>query len=225
MDTSRNAGTRFLIALVSLAFASIAVPQSQNVGYLYVTARADSCTRTKLQIEVDNVAPKPGSVLLKITRDDKSEVLTEEIKLNSDGYYYWTGLLVPLGKYRAQVFDTKNKAVGLGKPFAFNNIDILKDFVREERGEIIYISRGGGEKETTQDEQLQTKTVEDLPVRTNNNQLHIVVMNDRGNRADEYYGPSPAERRWTSKPLRPGKYRLLVAEYGGDGSCRALRGK
>ncbi len=225
MDARTNASAGFLVVLLSLAVANSAVPQSQRSGFIYVTTRADSCTRTNLQLQLDNFTPKPASVLLRVTREDKSEVVNEELNLTNDGNYYWTGLLVPLGKYKAEVFDSRNKSRALGKPFAFNNIEILRDFIREERGEIIYISRGGGEKETPQDEKLQTKAVDGLPPRTNGNQLHIIVMNSRGNKADEYYGPPPVERRWTSKPLKPGEYRLIVAEYKSDQSCQVTKGK
>ncbi|HET6976664.1 MAG TPA: hypothetical protein VFI24_10105 [Pyrinomonadaceae bacterium] len=225
MDIRTNASTGFLVVLLSLAVANSAVPQSQGRGFVYVTTQADSCTQTKLQLQLDNLTPKPASVLLRITREDKTEVANKELNLGSDGNYYWTGLLVPLGKYKAEVFDARNKSRPLGKPFAFNNIEILRDFIREERGEIIYISRGGGEKETAQDEKLQTKTVDGLPPRANGNQLHIIVMNSRGNKADEYYGPPPVERRWTSKPLKPGEYRLIIAEYKSDQNCQVTRGK
>lgn len=225
MDIRRDASTGFLVVLLSLAVVNIAVPQPQGRGFIYVTTRADSCTQTKLQLQLDNLNPKPASVLLRITREDKTEVATKELNLGSDGNYYWLGLLVPLGKYKAEVFDAKNNSRALGKPFAFNNIEILRDFIREERGEIIYISRGGGEKETPQDEELQTKTVDGLPPRTNGNQLHIIVMNSRGNKADEYYGPPPIEQRWTSRPLRQGEYRLIVAEYKSDQSCQVIKGK
>lgn len=214
-----------MVLLLSLALAISAVSQSKRVGFIYVTPRPDSCTQTKLQVQLDSISPRPESVMLRVTRDDKTEVFNQELKLGDDGHYYWTGLLVPLGKYKAEVFDASNKSLALGKPFAFNNIDILKDFIREERGEITYISRGGDDKQTAQDEERQPMTVDRLPPRTNANHVHILVMNDRGNKADEYFGPPPVEQRWVSKPLRPGRYQLIVAEYKEGQSCRLVRGR
>ena len=79
--------------------------------------------------------PLPSEVLLKVRRaSDDKEIVNQPITLNSDGRYYWSGLVTPLGKYWAQLFDARDKTTPLGVAFAFNNIDILKDFVREERG-------------------------------------------------------------------------------------------
>lgn len=224
MDVRTNASTGFLIFLLSLAFAISAVSQSKRAGFIYVTPKPDSCTQTKLQVQLDGISPKPASVMLRVTRDDKTEVFNEDLRLGEDGHYYWTGLLVPLGKYKAEAFDASNKSLALGKPFAFNNIDILKDFIQEKRGEITYISRGGDDKQA-QDEERQPMTVDRLPPRANENQVHILVVNDRGNKADEYYGQPPVEQRWVSKPLRPGRYQLIVAEYKEGQSCRLVRGR
>lgn len=74
-------------------------------------------------------------------------------------------------------------------------------------------------------EERRPLTVSQLPAPTGQSQIHIVVMNDRGNKADEYYGPPPNEQRWSSKPLSLGRYRLIVAEYKKDQDCQVVRGR
>jgi hypothetical protein len=228
MDARRNTNTGFLVILfLSIAVGASAIPQSRRAGIIYVSIQSGNCTQTKLRLELDGVTPKPASVMLRVTRDnDKVEVINQELNLNDDGNYYWSGLLAPLGKYKAELFDERNNSLALGKPFVFNNIDILKSFIREERGEITYISRGGDEAQNAQNnDDRKTLTVNQLPTPTGQNQIHIVVMNDRGNKADEYSGPPPGEQRWSSKPLRLGQYRLIVAEYKNDQSCQIVRGR
>lgn len=227
MDVRANTNTGLLtVLLLSIAFSTTAIPQPRRGGAIYVSTEAGNCSQTKLRLELDGVTPKPSAVVVRVTREsDNVQVISQELNLNNDGNYYWTGLLAPLGKYKAELLDRGNKSVPFGKPFVFNNIDILKSFIREERGEITYISRGGNETQNAQDnEERRTLTVDRLPAPAGQNQIHIVIINDRGNKSDEYYGPPPQEQRWTSKPLRLGKYRLIVAEYKTDQSCHLVRG-
>jgi hypothetical protein len=225
MDARTNANIGFLvIVILSIAIASGGVPQSRRAGFVYVSIQAGNCTQTNLRLEIDGVTPKPESVVLRVRRDsDNAEVVNELLKLSDDGNYYWSGLLAPLGKHRAEIFDEKNKSVAIGKPFVFNNIDLLKNFITERRGEITYISRGGdGTNAAQNDHEKRTLTVDRLSPQTADHQIHIVVINDRGNKADEYYGPAPREGRWRSKPLRFGPYRLIVADYLRNQSCRVI---
>lgn len=226
MDVRTNTNIGFLVVLL-LSITTNVTPQSRRVGALFVATQTGNCSQTRLRLELDGITPRPSPVVLRVTRErDQFEVVNQELNLSNDGNYYWTGLLAPLGKYKAELFDGKTKAVALGKPFVFNNIDILKAFNKEERGEITHISRGGDEGQNSQNnEERGTLTVNELPAPTGQNQIHIVVMDYRGNRADEYFGPPPGERRWSSKPLRPGRYRLLVAEYKLNQSCQLVRGQ
>lgn len=225
MDARTNTSIGILvILLLSSAVAQSRDRQSRREGVIFVTALAGDCTKTKLQIELDGVAQKPTSVVLRVTRAvDKVEVVKRSLNLSDDGNYYWSGILAPLGKYRAELFAGANESRPLGKPYVFNNIDLLKNFVNERRGEITYISRGGdGEQSGPDDHNRQTLTVDRLPSETNEIQLHIVVINERGNKADEYYGSPPPEGRWQSKPLRFGPYRLIVAGYPNNGNCTII---
>jgi len=226
MDVRTNTNTGFLVVLLlAMAMATNGGSQSRRAGILYVSLQPGNCTQTNLRLELDGIIPKPTSAVLRVTRDnDKIEVVNHQLNLSDDGYYYWSGLLAPLGKYRAEMFDGANKSLTAGKPYVFNNIDLLKNFNDEERGEITYISRGGNDPQTGQDGyERRSLTVDRLPPQTADHQIHIVVINDRGNKADEYFGPSPREGLWRSKPLRFGPYRLIVAEYPGNQSCRITR--
>lgn len=228
MDARRQHSNRFLAtaALLIFAFASSTAEQAQK-GATYVVPSADKCSQTKIRVELDGIAPLPSEVTLKVWRtiDDK-EVVSQQVSLSSDGkYYYWSGLLVPLGKYKAQLFNAKDKSVSLGIPFSFNNIDILRSFVEEERGEITYLSRGGDSADPQAASERQILSVGQLPTPNGHNQIHIIVINDRANKGDEYFGQPPREQVWRSKPLFLGKYWLLVVEYQDDGSCRVIRGR
>jgi hypothetical protein len=187
---------------------------------------ADRCSLTKLRVELDGLTPLPSEVILRVWRaSDNQEVFNQKVNLGSDGQYYWSGLLVPLGRYKAQLFNTKDASASLGIPFSFSNIDILKNFVSEERGEITYLSRGGDPSEPQNDHERKTLPVNQLPKPTGHNKIHIIVINDRANKADEYFGDPPADQIWRSKPLYLGQYRLMVVEYLNDGRCQILRGK
>lgn len=229
MDAQRKTHIGFLITafLLLIVAGSSVLSQSRRVGAIYVSPEIGACSGTKLQLDLDGISPLPHEVILKITRDaDHLEVVNQQISLSDDGKYYWSGLLAPLGEYRAELFDAKNRSIVFGRPFAFNNIEILKDFIKKERGEIIYISRGGEGTENVQtDRERKTLTVNQLPTPTGKNQIHIVVINDRANKADEYFGPPPRERVWSSKPLRSGRYHLIVAEYRDDQSCQMVKGR
>jgi hypothetical protein len=226
MDVRKNSCFRFLAttALLIGVLPTISAPQAQRAA-TYVVPRADRCSLTKLRVELDGITPLPGEILLKIWRaGDNQEVLSQNVNLGDDGkYYYWSGLLVPLGKYKVQLFNAKDISAPLGIPFSFNNIDILKDFVNEERGEITYLSRGGDPSQT--ETERKVLPVDQLPKSNGHNKIHIVVINNRANKADEYYGDPPAEQIWKSKPLFVEQYRLVVVEYENDGRCKVLRGK
>jgi hypothetical protein len=224
MDVRTHTNPGFLVLVFfSIAVATNAIPQARRLGVFYVRMETGKCSQTTLRLELDGFKPMPSSVLLRITRHtDDAVVVKQEVNLADDNSYRWTGLLAPLGKYKAELFDAKNRSAALGAPFAFNNIDILKDFIKEERGEITYISRGGKEPNNNQGDERKPLTVTRLPAPTGHNQIHIVVINDFGIEADEYYGLPPAEQRWSSKPLRPGRYRLVVAEYDKD-NCHLVR--
>lgn len=201
--------------------------QSRPRGSLYVIPTVGGCSETTLPLELDGVSPLPDEVELHVKRGGEvGDTVTARLAL-SDGVYRWSGLLVPLGKYKAQLYSVGDKATLLGE-FTFNNIDILKDFIARERGELITITRGedGEDPSGSQDEGggRGTWALENLPASDGRNRLHIILMNRRGNKADEYYGPPPESRSWRSKSILPGQYRLIVVEYKGDGSCQVIRG-
>jgi hypothetical protein len=228
MDARRNLSIGFLaIALLLVTVLASGPSECAQRGATYVETSADRCSGTRLRIQLDGIKPLPSEVLLKLRRaSDDKEIANQPIPLNNDGRYYWSGLVTPLGKYWAQLFDAKDKTTPLGVAFAFNNIDILKDFVREERGEITYLSRGGNDTRNTQaDLDRKSLTVNQLPSPTGHNQIHIVVIDDRATKADEYFGAPPSEHLWNTRPLLPGRYRLIVVEYVDNGTCKILKGR
>ena len=229
MDARIKTSFGFLVAcsLLWLILPTGQAQQPQPKGELYVIPRAGRCTETALPLELDNVKPLPAEVLLRIKRfDDEKEVGKWLLTLNNDTYK-WSGLLTPLGKYRAELYDARDRTTLLGQ-FTFNNIDILKDFVKEERGEITYISRGGEGAEnnnTESDSERKSLLIDHLPASDGSNRLHIIVMNSRGLKAAEYFDRPPKDGRWESPPLLLGQYRLIVVEYKGDGNCQTIRGR
>src|SRR5437867_1593891 len=122
MDVRRKRCFRFLatMALLIGVLANNSLPQAQR-GATYVAPMADRCSLTKVRVELDGITPLPSEVLLKIWRaGDNQEVLSQSVGLGSDGkYYYWSGLLVPLGKYKAQLFNAKDASASIGIPFSF----------------------------------------------------------------------------------------------------------
>jgi hypothetical protein len=182
------------------------------------------CSETSLPLELDGVNPLPAEVELRVKRGNDNQYAVKSRLTPDGGGYRWSGLLVPLGKYTAQLYDAGDGAL-LGE-YTFNNIDILKDFISRERGEIITITRGEGETTGGQgpDAEMGSLSLDNLPRLDRGSQLHIIVMNSRGNKADEYFGPPPPGRRWRSRPLRLGDYKLIVIDYKGDGGCQIIRG-
>lgn len=219
-------GLLVVSCLLLSSLTSSRAQQPRPKGGLYVIPRVSRCSETLLPLELDGIGPLPTQVILKIRRSgENQDLVKQQLKLDGDKYK-WSGLLAPLGKYDALLFALNDESTPLGI-FTFNNIDILKDFIKEERGEITYINRGGpGSVDPSIEESIRKPLpVERLPKRDGRNQLHIIVMNGRGTEADEYFGPPPESQRWVSKPLRLGEYRLIVVEYKGDGSCQLIRGK
>jgi len=233
MDARSKAGLRFLVINCLLLFGAVMCPAQQRSprGALYVLPHAGNCTETVLALELDGISPLPTNVLLRIKRrDDGSgedkEVIARKLSL-TDGAYRWSGLLAPLGKHKAQLYDAGDSTKLLGE-FTFNNIDILKHFIDRERGEITYISRGGRDPANSDphaDPDRNSLTVDRLPKPKDDNKIHIIVMNRRGEKADEYYGPPNPNQTWKSSPLRLGEYRLIVAEYYKNGECTVIRGR
>jgi len=233
MDARNKAGFRFLVINCFLLFVTVMSPAQQRSarGALYVLPHAGNCTETLLALELDGISPLPPNVILRIKRrdngtgDDK-EVIARKLTL-TDGAYRWSGLLAPLGRHKAQLYDAEESAKLLGE-FTFNNIDILKNFIDEERGEITYISRGGRDPangDPQVDAERNSLIVDRLPKPNGENQIHIIVMTRRGERADEYYGSPNASQTWKSKKLQLGAYRLIVAEYNKNGECTGTRGR
>jgi hypothetical protein len=220
-----SVGLLMLSGLLILAAATSGAGQGRPRGHLHVIPAVGRCSETVLPFELDGVTP-PREAELRLKRgDDDKNVVTQRLTLDN-GVYKWTGLLVPLGKYKAQLYDAGGKTELLGE-FTFNNIDILKDFITKERGEIVTITRGeveAGAPTQGADSERGTLSIDNLPSPDGANQLHIIVMNGRGNRADEYYGPPPASRSWRSKPLLWGGYKLIVVEYMRNGNCQIIRG-
>lgn len=222
MDPRRHLNIRLLAAvLFGSLFLGAAVTLAQQ-GATYVQIAADSCSGTKLKLELDGVTP-PQQARLRVTRDSDGQVVVDEpVTLNS-GRYYWSGLLAPLGKYRAQLFDVSQKTTPLGLAYAFNNNDILKDFIEGERGEIVHLTRGGDESTNIPQTQIKILPVDKLPSSNGKNKLHIVVINQQNNKADEYFGEPPANQVWNSKPLPLGDYRVIIIEYKGNETCTLVR--
>jgi hypothetical protein len=223
MDARRKTNCGFLVIGCILMIALATGAKQIQKGALYVIPTVGKCSETVLPLKLDGISPLPSEVLLRVKRrSDDKEVVAQQLNLDGSGYT-WAGLLAPLGSYRAQLYDAKDKTTLLGE-FSFNNIDILKDFIRQERGEITYINRGGDGVQNTADPERRSLVIDQLPTSNGRNQLHIIVMSSQGKKADEYLGAPPSDRRWTSKPLLVGQYRLIVVEYKGDGNCQIIRG-
>lgn len=159
-----------------------------------------------------------------IRESDNEIVVDQRVNLSGDSKYYWSGLLTPLGKYRAQLFDANNRSTALGLPYVINNNDILKEFVRGERGEIIHLTRGGDEPINPQTD-LKKLSVGNVPRPNGKNKLHVIVINQVNNKADEYFGAPPSSQVWDSRLLPLGDYRVVIIEYNGNAPCSFVRRK
>jgi hypothetical protein len=222
MDSRRHINIRLLVAVLFVTLVVGETVTRAQKGATYVQIAADSCSGTKLKLELDGVAP-PQQARLRVTRDSDGQVVVDEPVTLNNGRYYWSGLLAPLGKYRAQLFDVNQKSTALGLAYAFNNNDILKDFIKGERGEIVHLTRGGDESTNLPQTQLKILPVDRLPASNGKNKLHIVVINQQNNKADEYLGEPPANQVWNSKPLPLGDYRVIIIEYKGTETCTLVR--
>ena len=219
-------GLLALGCLLLLAAGTSSIGQNRSKGSLYVIPTAGRCSETALPLELDGIT-LPAYVELRIKRGDEDKVVVTQRLTLENGVYKWSGLLVPLGKYKAQLYDGIDKAELLGE-FTFNNIDILKDFITKSSGEIVTITRGEGETESGSqgsDAARGSLTLGNLPKPDGNNRLHIIVMNSKGNKADEFYGSPSSDGTWRSKPLIIGNYKLIVVEYSVNGNCQIIRGR
>lgn len=223
MDTRRHVNIGLLVPVL---FVSLLVGETltrAQKGATYVLIAADGCTGTKLQLELDGVTPPPQA-RMKVTRVSDGQVVVDQpVTLNRDGRYYWSGLIAPLGRYRAQLFDPNQKSTALGLAYEFNNNDILKEFIKGERGEIIHLTRGGNESINIPQTELESLPVDKLPASNGKNKVHIVVINHENNKADEYFGQPPANQVWKSKPLPLGDYRVIIIEYKENDTCALVR--
>ena len=225
MDSRRHLNIGFLVAvaIVSVLWSGARSANAQK-GATYVEMAADNCSGTKLSLELDGITPPPQARLIVTRRSDEQVVVDEPVSLGSDSRYHWSGVLAPLGKYRAQLFDANQKSVALGLSYAFNNDDILKEFIKGERGEIVHLTRGGNEPVTQQTEQKKL-TVGSLPRSNGKNKLHIILMNQLNNKADEYFGSPPSSQLWESRLLPLGDYRVIVVEYNENEACTLITRK
>src|SRR5260370_15555794 len=197
--------------LVSLV-AGETIRRAQK-GATYVQIAADSCRGTRVKLKLDGIAP-PRQATLRVTRDSDGQIVVDEPVTLNDGRYYWSGLLAPLGKYRAQLFDPNQKTTALGLAYEFNNNDILKEFIKRKHGEIIHLTRGGDESVNLPQTELRPLRVDKLPASNGKNKLHIVVINHHtNNKANEYFGRPPASQVWSPKPLPSGDYQVIVMQY------------
>ena len=185
---------------------------------------ADSCSGTKLRLELDGITPPPQARLIVTRQSDEKIVVDQSITLSNDSKYYWSGVLAPLGKYKAQLFDANQRSVALGLPYAFNNDEILKEFITGERSELVHLTRGGDEP-ITQQTDLKKLTVANLPRPNGKNKLHIIVINQLNSKADEYFGVAPSNQLWESRPLPLGDYRVVIIEYNENEACTFVRRK
>ena len=199
-----------------------AVITSAQQGATYVHVAADKGSGTILELELDGITP-PAQAQLIVTREsDNQIVVDQQVNISKDSKYYWSGILTPLGRYRAQLFDVNRRSVALGLPYAFNNNDILKEFIEGERGEIIHLTRGGNEPTDPQTE-LKRLSVSNLLRSNGKNKVHIVVINKYNTNADEYFGPLPSNQVWESKLLPLGDYRVFIFEYNENQTCTLIR--
>jgi hypothetical protein len=221
MDFRKHINIGFLALGLLLSLSS---KGSAQQGATYVKIAADACSGTKLKVELDGVSPLPPQARLRVTREsDERLVLDQVVMLSSDRRYYWSGVLAPLGKYKAQLFDFGNSSSPLGLAYVFNNNDILKEFIKGERGEIVHLTRGGDGSSSSPQTEVKDLVIDRLPASTGKNRLHIVVINRQNNKADEYFGEPPAGQLWKTKPLPLGDYRVIVIEYDDNGTCTLLR--
>lgn len=223
MDPRRHLNIGFLttVAIVSALWLGMLSANAQK-GATYVQMGADSCNGTKLSLELDGITPPPQARLIVTRQSDKQVVVDEPVSLGSDSRYNWSGVLAPLGIYRAQLFDANQKSVPLGLPYAFNNDDILKEFIKGERGEIVHLTRGGDEPISQQTE-LKKLAVGNLPRSSGKNKIHIIVINYLNNKADEYFGVPPSSQLWESRLLPLGNYRVIIIEYNENKTCTFVK--
>jgi hypothetical protein len=222
MDFRKHINIGFLALALVLSLSSKGGSAQQ--GATYVKIAADACSGTKLKVELDGVSPLPPQARLRVTREsDERVVLDQLVLLSSDRRYYWSGVLAPLGKYKAQLFDFGKSPTPLGLAYVFNNNDILKEFIRGERGEIVHLTRGGDESSSTPQTEVKDLVIDRLPASTGKNRLHIVVINQQNNKADEYFGEPPPSQFWKTRTLLLGDYRVIVIEYQDNGTCTRVR--
>jgi hypothetical protein len=207
-----------------LVFTSLAVMSSltANPGgtasaeNLYVRVSSNQCGMTQLTLSLENVDPLPGKAILRIKaiKGDPSDgdvVVEQPVELR-DGKYWWDGLL-PFAEYKAQLLSPRDKNIKLGD-YNFTNEIIARKFIEDKKKVLIQVrSSEGPTGDTSQyDPGRNSHEINDIMVPPGVERIHIILINSKGELADQYLGkPLTA---WRSKLLPVGTYTQIIIGYG-----------
>ncbi len=182
---------------------------------LYVRVGSDQCGKTLLTLSLENVDPLPATALLRIKTINGSsgdgDVVVEQPVDLKDGKYKWGGLL-PFAEYKAQLLSVRDKNVKLGD-YTFTNELIARKFIQGERSVMIQVRSGGGTQGDTSQNDLgrNSHEINDIRVSPGVEQIHIILINSKGELVDQYLGKPVAS--WKSKLLPVGNYTQIIIGY------------
>lgn len=206
-----------LLVITSLAMTSslTAYPGgTASAENLYVRVGSDQCGRTQLTLSLENVDPLPAKAILRIRtiNGGPGDVVVEQPVELRDGKYRWDGLL-PFAEYKAQLLSQRDKTLKLGD-YNFTNELIARKFSRDERKVLIQVRSGEGNTGDMPqyDPERNSHEVNDIMVPSGIDQIHIILINSKGELADQYLGKPVA--MWRSKPLPVGTYTQIIIGYG-----------
>lgn len=216
MGKEHRANCRLLTrCLITFVACSTTYALGAPAGNMYVRARSDKCSKTKLIITLDGVSALSGSIVLSI-RNDKTgatEVASANINLQG-GEYVWTGL-IQLGSFTAVVFTPGSTTPLESK---FTNIKLLLPF-RDSQIPLVQLRSGGN---TAADGATQPQgRAQNIPIDSpapSTDKIHLLLIGTGNKLAAQYLGaPIPV---WT--PTVPdGPYKIVVIEYDRNGhQCR-----
>lgn len=216
MGKEHRANCRLLtLCLITFVACSTTYALGAPAGNVYVRAKSDECSKTKLIITLVGMTPLPRSIVLSI-RNDKTgltEVESANIDLQGDEYV-WTGL-IQLGSFTAIVFTPGSKTPLESK---FTNIRLLLPF-RDGNNRLVQLRSGGNpaaDGATQPPARPQNIPIDSLASSTD--KIHLLLIGTGNKLAAQYLGaPIPV---WT--PTVPdGPYKIVVIEYDRNGhQCR-----
>jgi hypothetical protein len=186
---------------------------------LYVRVGSDQCGRTQLILSLENVDPLPTKAIFRIKTINggpgEGDIVVEQSVELRDGKYRWNGLL-PFAEYKAYLLSPKDKSVKLGD-YNFTNELIARKFIRDERKVLIQVRSGGGVQgdASQNDPERNRHEINDIRVPPGVEQIHIILINSKGELADQYLGKPVTA--WKSKLLPVGDYTQIIIGYSANG--------